>query len=179
MPPQKMEDVARLRVALARISRAVDRMSAEAGYTRTQLSVLGTVARLKSVGMGELADIEALNPTMLSRVVGQLEAAGLISRGIDAEDRRSVRVQPTAAGRSLHLKLRKRRTDVLGRQLAALPAGQADDLLATLPALEALADQMHASARSHRLAPPDSISTGTQPERSGRSRREAPLGASR
>lgn len=178
MPQQDIDDVARLRIALARISRAVDRMSAEAGYTRTQLSVLGTVARLKSVGMGELADIEALNPTMLSRVVGQLEAAGLISRGIDADDRRSVRVQLTAAGRSLHLKLRKRRTDVLGRQLAALPAGQADDLLAALPALEALADQMHASARSHRLALTEPI-TSTQQERSGRSRRETTAGAAR
>ena len=56
-----IDEVARLRIALARISRAVDRMSAEAGFTRTQLSVLGTVARLKSVGMGELADIEGLN----------------------------------------------------------------------------------------------------------------------
>ena len=147
MTAHDIDEVARLRVALARISRAVDRMSAEAGFTRTQLSVLGTVARLKSVGMGELADIEGLNPTMLSRVVGQLEEAGLISRGSDETDRRSVRVQPTAAGRSLHLKLRKRRTDVFVRQLAALPGGQAGDLLGALPALEALADQMHAGLR--------------------------------
>jgi DNA-binding MarR family transcriptional regulator len=149
-----IDEVARLRIALARISRAVDRMSAEAGFTRTQLSVLGTVARLKSVGMGELADIEGLNPTMLSRVVGQLEEAGLISRGSDETDRRSVRVRPTAAGRSLHLKLRKRRTDVFVRQLAALPTGQAGDLLDALPALEALADQMHAGLRPQRLADP-------------------------
>ena len=147
----KIDDVARLRIALAKISRAVDRMSAEAGFTRTQLSVLGTVVRLKSVGMGELADIEGLNPTMLSRVVGQLEAAGLISRGSGSADRRSVEVRPTAAGRSLHLKLRKRRTELFARQLAGLPAGQADDLLAALPALETLAEHMHAGVRTHRL----------------------------
>ncbi|MFL6161309.1 MAG: MarR family winged helix-turn-helix transcriptional regulator [Jatrophihabitantaceae bacterium] len=144
------DEVARLRIALARISRAVDRMSAEEGLTRTQLSVLGTVARLKSVGMGELADIEGLNPTMLSRVVGQLETAGLISRGIGNADRRAVQVQTTPAGRSLHLKLRRRRTEVFARQLAELPPSQAGDLLAALPALEALADQMHAGLRTGR-----------------------------
>lgn len=164
-----IDDVARLRVALARISRAVDRMSNEAGFTRTQLSVLGTVARLKSVGMGELADIEGLNPTMLSRVVGQLEDAGLITKGSDETDRRSVRVQLTAAGRSLHVRLRKRRTEVFARQLAALPAGQAADLLGVLPAMEALADQMHAGLRSQRLATSEPVS----------SRRAATLGAAR
>ena len=170
-----IDDVARLRVAFARISRAIDRMSADAGFTRTQLSVLGTVTRLKSVGMGELADIEGLNPTMLSRVVGQLEEAGLISRGSDEADRRSVRVQATAAGRSLHLKLRKRRTDLLVRQLAALPADQSGYLLGALPALEALADQMHASLRPQR--PLESVTSPQQ--RSGRSRRANVVGAAR
>lgn len=144
------DEVARLRVALAKISRSMDRMSAEEGFTRTQLSVLGTVARLKSVGMGELAEIEGLNPTMLSRVVGQLEAAGLISRGIGTADRRSVQVQPTPAGRSMQVKLRRRRTDVLTRQLAELPPGKAADLLASIPALEALAEQMYSVRRSPR-----------------------------
>jgi DNA-binding MarR family transcriptional regulator len=148
MAEHDIDEVARLRVALAKISRAIDRMSAEDGYTRTQLSVLGTVARLKSVGMGELAEIEGLNPTMLSRVVGQLEAGGLISRGVGETDRRSVQVQATPAGRSLHLKLRRRRTEVLTQQLAELPPGLAVDLLASLPALEALGDQMQTLRRS-------------------------------
>jgi DNA-binding MarR family transcriptional regulator len=150
MVAHDIDEVARLRVALAKISRAIDRMSAEDGFTRTQLSVLGTVARLKSVGMGELAEIEGLNPTMLSRVVGQLEADGLISRGIGEADRRSVQVHATPAGRSLHLKLRRRRTDVLARQLAELPQDLAADLLASLPALEALGDQMHTLRRAAR-----------------------------
>ena len=178
MQQPNSDEVARLRVALARISRAVDRMSAEEGFTRSQLSVLGTVARLKSVGMGELADIEGLNPTMLSRVVGQLEDAGLITRGSDEADRRSVRVRLTAAGRAMHLKLRKRRTDVFARQLGALPAGQAAQLLGALPAMEALADQMHASLRAQR-SPESASITSPQPERSGRSRRAASAGVGR
>jgi DNA-binding MarR family transcriptional regulator len=137
------DELSTLRISFARISRAVDRTAADAGYTRTQLSVLGTVVRLKSVGMGELAETEGLNPTMLSRVVGKLETAGLIKRLAGVDDRRSVQVEPTSAGRSLHLKLRKRRADLFARQLDQLPAGQAEQLLQSLPAIQALAEQMH------------------------------------
>ncbi|HTZ43129.1 MAG TPA: MarR family transcriptional regulator [Jatrophihabitans sp.] len=140
------DEVARLRIALARIARVVDRASADAGFTRTQLSVLGSVVRVKEIGLGELAEVEGLNPTMLSRVVGKLEVAGLITRSSGVEDRRAVRVRPTATGRALHLRLRTRRTDLLVRQLAALPDGLAADLLTALPALEALGDQLHAGS---------------------------------
>ncbi|MEO6704092.1 MAG: MarR family transcriptional regulator [Jatrophihabitantaceae bacterium] len=136
------EDVARLRIALARIARVVDRTSGQGELTRTQLSVLGTVARLKCVPIGELADIEGLNPTMLSRTVGKLEADGLVSRAPSAEDRRAIQVKVTPAGRALHLRLRRLRTQLFTERLTELPAGRAAELLAALPALEALAEQM-------------------------------------
>jgi len=136
------DDVTRLRIALARISRSVERTSADSGYTRTQLSVLGSVVRLGQPGLAELADAEGLNPTMLSRVVGKLEAAGLLTRQVTAADRRVVEVTATPAGRALHLRLRKRRADLLAGQLAELPAGQSARLQAALPALESLAAQM-------------------------------------
>lgn len=146
------EDVARLRIALARISRVVDRKSSEDGLTRTQLSVLGSVTRLKSVGASELADLEGVNPTMLSRTLGKLEAAGLVRRVPGAEDRRAVRVEITAAGRAMHLRLRRLRTQLFVEQLTELPDGRAAELLAALPALEALATQMRATP-SPALAP--------------------------
>ncbi|MGI8666892.1 MAG: MarR family winged helix-turn-helix transcriptional regulator [Jatrophihabitans sp.] len=137
------EDVTRLRIALARISRMIDRHSTDTSLTRTQLSVLGTVVRLKSVGVSELADIEGLNPTMLSRVVGKLEVRGLVTRAPAADDRRAVLVEVTPAGRALQLRMRKQRSQLIVERLSALPDGQADELLAALPALEALADQLH------------------------------------
>ncbi|HEX2902728.1 MAG TPA: MarR family transcriptional regulator [Jatrophihabitans sp.] len=141
------DDAARLRIAFARISRSIERTSADVGYTRSQLSVLGTIVRLKSAGMGELAEQESLNPTMLSRVVGKLEAAGLIVRTPDVDDRRAVQVAPTPAGRSLHLKLRKRRSDLISAQLAGLSPGRSEQLLQALPALEELAEHMLVSTR--------------------------------
>ena len=143
------EDVARLRIALARINRSAERTSADADYTRTQLSVLGTLVRLEHAGVGELAEAEGLNPTMLSRVVGKLEAAGLIIREADPGDRRAVRVRPTEAGQALHLRLRKRRNDLFSRELGALDERSAAQLSAALPALETLAERMLAGSRSY------------------------------
>lgn len=156
------EDVARLRIALARISRVVDRRSSEDGLTRTQLSVLGTVVRLKSVGVSELAELEGLNPTMLSRIVGKLEVAGLIRRVPAADDRRAVQVEPTPAGRALQAKLRRLRTQLLVEQLTRLPDGQAAHLLHALPALEALAEQMRGPTITKPLAEKQALQVGAR-----------------
>ncbi|MDQ2838942.1 MAG: MarR family transcriptional regulator [Actinomycetota bacterium] len=150
------DDVARLRIALARISRVVDQKSSEDGLTRTQLSILGSVTRLKSIGVSELADLEGVNPTMLSRMLGKLEAAGLVRRVPGAEDRRAVRVEITATGRAMHLRLRRLRTQLFVEQLTELPDGRAAELLAALPALEALAEQM----RGTTAKPGTPVSTG-------------------
>lgn len=136
------EDLARLRIALARISRMVDRQVRGDGLTRTQVSVLGTVGRLGPMGMGELAEIEGINPTMLSRIVGKLEAAGLLVRETDPGDRRAVRVAVTEQGERAQQHLRAERTRVLAEHLRRMPDPHSHDLLSALPAIEALADAL-------------------------------------
>lgn len=136
------EDVARLRIAVTRLARMLNRESDEDGLTRTQLSVLGAVVRDGPLGLGELADFEGINPTMLSRVVAKLDAAGLIQRVADPSDRRAARVVATPSGVRTHQRGRARRTRVLETHLCGLPADSAARLLAALPALEALADQV-------------------------------------
>ncbi len=133
------EDVARLRVALARIARALDRQSRGHALTRTQASVLGTAARLGPIRISELAEIEGINPTMLSRIVAKLEDEGLLQRHADPDDRRAALVEPTAEGRALQERLRDERTRLLAEHLAALPQEHAAELLAALPSIEALA----------------------------------------
>ncbi len=135
-------EVNRLRTALGRISRMVDRQVTGDGMTRTQLSLLGTLARQKAVGMSELADIEGLNPTMLSRIVGKLEAHRLVERVTGAPDRRSVVVEITPAGSRLHSKLRAQRTALFAERLADLHPDETAQLLAAVPALESLAEAM-------------------------------------
>lgn len=142
-----LDDTSRLRVALARISRQIDRQVAGEGMTRTQMAMLGTMARRRSLRIGELADIEGLNATMVSRLVGKLEVAGLVRRSPDANDRRSVVVEVTAAGSRLHSRLRARRTELFTDRLAQLPPGHAAALVSALPALESLAEALHPTVR--------------------------------
>jgi DNA-binding MarR family transcriptional regulator len=91
------------------------------------------------VRITELAEIEGINPTMLSRIVGKLEDAGLLHRRPDPDDRRAALVEPTDAGRELQRRVREERTRLLVEHLADLPDGLAAGLLDALPALEALA----------------------------------------
>jgi DNA-binding MarR family transcriptional regulator len=136
------EDVTRLRVALGRISRFLDRQSRGDALTRTEASVLATVARRGPVRLSELADIEGINPTMLSRIVAKLEDRGLLRRHPDPDDRRASRVEVTATGGAEQQRLRTERTELLTARLAAMPEPRAAELLAALPALESLADQL-------------------------------------
>ena len=140
------DEVTRLKTAMARISRFVDRRVSGDGLTRTQLSVLGTVARRGPVRATALAEAEGLNPTMLSRVLGKLEADGLLARSPDVADRRAVQVRVTQFGAELHQSLRRERTRLFADGLAGLPESQADAIVAALPAIEALVVQMGAPA---------------------------------
>ncbi len=140
------DEVNRLRVALGKISRSIDRGVSDEGMTRTKLSLLGTIARSTSIGMGELAGIEGLNPTMTSRMIGRLEDAGLVRRVQDANDRRAVLVEITPEGTKRWNRLRRRRTDLLGGWLADLPDDERSALLRAVPALESLAASMRAGS---------------------------------
>lgn len=136
------DDVTRLRIALGRISRFLDRQSRGDQLTRTQASVLASVTRLGPIRLSELADVEGLNPTMLSRIVAKLEDAGLFARRPDPADGRASFVEVTDVGRAEQMRLRAERSQLLSARLDALPPDRAAELLAALPALESLADEL-------------------------------------
>ncbi|MCW2721841.1 MarR family transcriptional regulator [Pseudonocardia sp.] len=136
------EDVTRLRVALARVSRQLDRHARGDTLTRTQASVLASTSKHGPLRISELADIEGVNPTMLSRIVGKLEDAGLLHRRPDPGDGRAALVETTEQGHDLDVALRTERTRLLAERLAAMPPDKAGELLAALPSLESLADAL-------------------------------------
>ncbi len=140
-PPETVIDadsVARLRATIGRLARQMRVSATHAGLTPTQMSVLNSVVRHGPLRLAELQSIEAVNPTMLSRIVGKLEEAGLISRVGEPHDRRVVTVGVTAAGRQIQEQVRDERNRTLTLLLEALPTEQAQAVLAALPALEAL-----------------------------------------
>ena len=115
--------------------------------TPTRISVLLTVVRDGPVRLSELASVESLNPTMLSRIVGGLVERGLLERTSDDVDRRAAWVDATPAGRQLAKHIRRERTDAINAALEGLSPEHRRRLEESLPALEALSEQLK---RTHR-----------------------------
>lgn len=141
------DDVSRLRMALGRTVRALDRRTNIEDLTRTQMTVLGNVVRNDRIGLAELAEFEAINPTMLSRIIGRLEEQRLVRRVPDDVDRRVTHVESTASGTKVWEQHRRERSKLLAELLAELPQPEAAALLAAVPALEALAERARPNDR--------------------------------
>src|SRR5580704_9940774 len=146
------ETVIRLRRTILRLARQLNAASVGEGLTPTQASVLGIVANRGPLGLTELTEIEGLNPTMLSRVVGKLDSFGLIRRLRDPDDFRAARVEGTPEGRDAYDRISAQRAAIISECVADLPAEQAAALVAALPALENLASGLR--ARRVRSQPP-------------------------
>ena len=110
-----LEPGERLRAVIGRLSRRLRPTVAGSGLTPSQISVLFTVVRLGPIGLSELAAMESLNATMLSRITAQLCDAGLIVREADPGDRRSAFVAATAAGRRTRERIHRERARALAR----------------------------------------------------------------
>lgn len=136
------EQVARLRLAVARVSRRLRSVPSGQGMTSTQLSVLAAVVRGGPVRLADLAAAEDVNPTMLSRIVAKLDADGLLTRTPDPDDARVAVVEATGAGRRRNQRIRDERTQALTRVLAELDPRLVERLTAAVPALEALASAL-------------------------------------
>ena len=144
------ETVIRLRRVILRLARQLNAASVGEGLTPTQASVLGIVTNRGPLGLTELTEVEGLNPTMLSRVVGKLDSFGLIRRLRDPDDFRAARVEVTAEGKQAYQRIAAQRAAILSERVADLPPDQADALVIALPALEHLAEDLGAAVRRSR-----------------------------
>ncbi len=141
------ELVTRLRAVIHRLARVLNDTSTGEDLTPTQYSVLALVRVRGPLGLTELAELEGINPTMLSRVVKVLDERGLIRRMQDPGDLRAARVAVTPEGEQVHDRVRALRTKVLSDSLYGLPADTAAALLAAVPDLEALAEALKPPAK--------------------------------
>ncbi len=113
------ELAARLRVAVTRLNRRL-RQESMTGISPSQEAALAAVKRLGRPTLGELAQAEQVQPPSMTRVVAAMEAAGLIVRSGDEDDRRVTRVELTPKGRTTLDRIRSLRTAYLARQIALL-----------------------------------------------------------
>jgi len=131
---------ARLRIAVARLSRRLRPTAAAGSLTTTEVDVLVALDRRGPLRLSDLAGFAGLNPTMLSRLIPKLEEAGLMRRLGAEGDRRVCRVEVTAKGRRLLERIRSERNDVLSRLLRELDAAERDAVARAVPVLEQLAE---------------------------------------
>jgi len=92
--------------------------------------------------LSELSEAEAINPTMLSRVIAELVEAGLLERVSDERDRRAVWVSCTRSGRRLSERIRRERTDAVSLALDGLEEDERELIERALPAFERMAEQL-------------------------------------
>src|SRR5271154_666649 len=144
------DSVIRLRRAVLRLARQLNAASVGEGLTPTQASVLGIITRRGPLGLAELSEIEGLNPTMLSRVVGKLDSFGLVRRRRDPDDYRAARVEVTPDGQQIWQRISAQRAEIISECVAGLPAEQEAALVAALPALENLAECLQSALQRDR-----------------------------
>lgn len=141
---EQLETAQRLRGSIARLARLL--RGTDAGIAPelppARISVLFAAERHGPIRLSEVAEREGLNPTLLSRLVGNLVADGLIERTADPIDRRSAWLEATAAGRELVAQIRRQRTEAIEAALSTLSLDERELLLGALPALEHLAEQL-------------------------------------
>ncbi len=135
-------NTARLRIAVARVSRRLRPTAAAGSMTTTEVDLLVAIDRHGPLRLSDLAGFAGLNPTMLSRLIPKLEVAGLMRRLVAEGDRRVCRVEITMKGRRLLERIRSERNDSLSRLLRELGDADREALAAAVPVLEALAERM-------------------------------------
>lgn len=98
-----------------------------------------TIAELHDVGrlsQQQLADRLRLKKSTVSRLIDQLEAAGIVRRVPNPDDARSVLVELTASGRRRASRLHQARTQLFTRLVADLGPAERRRIVGALVALE-------------------------------------------
>jgi DNA-binding MarR family transcriptional regulator len=116
--------------------RAVRRGDAESGVTAPHLSALSVLVFGGPRTIGELAAAEQVRAPSMTRIVDNLERAGLAARERDPADGRVVRVRATDEGARILHEARARRVAALAARLGELSENELSALGRTTEVLE-------------------------------------------
>jgi DNA-binding MarR family transcriptional regulator len=130
----------RLRLSIARTARRL-RQEAGGDISPTLAAALSTVARHGPLTPSELASRERVQRPTATKLLARLEAADLVARTADPQDRRSSLVALTPAGQALLDELRTRKDAYLARRLRTLTAQDRATLRRASEILERLLDE--------------------------------------
>jgi DNA-binding MarR family transcriptional regulator len=136
------DDVAQLAELVVRTSwrlrRGTAKELAPLGLTFAQARVMRVLAGAgEPMRMADLAARLEIVPRSMTTMIDSLEQAGLVCRAADANDRRSVLVTPSPAGRAVLDRLDRARRDTADDLFSRLTAGERAQLLTLLVSLDA------------------------------------------
>jgi DNA-binding MarR family transcriptional regulator len=138
--PGNPADVAdRVHSAAIHLLRGLRKQDAKSGITAARLSALSVVVFGGPTTIGRLATAEQVSAPTMTRLVTSMEAAGLVVRHRDPEDRSVVWIKPTRKGSSALQKARRRRVAALEKRIASLDAADLHALAKGVALLERIA----------------------------------------
>lgn len=126
--------VALLRTARVAAQAADDALAAD-NLNVDHYLVLDTLAERPGATMAELRERTRIPAPTLTRVVDRLVSIAAAYREVDADDRRKVRVHPSARGRQLHTRLSATVRDAEQAWLGDVPDPGSADPVGNLAAL--------------------------------------------
>ncbi|MDZ4045741.1 MAG: MarR family transcriptional regulator [Rhodoglobus sp.] len=129
-----------LRIAVMRLSRRMRLERVDGDVTDSQLSVLFVLFKYGPQTLGSLSEHDRVSAPSMTRTVGGLVDAGLVSRTVAPDDGRKVLIDLTDEGRRIVTETRERRIAWFNRQLESLSPEEQRTLLAAAPIIRALAD---------------------------------------
>jgi DNA-binding MarR family transcriptional regulator len=111
----------------------------ETGISPPRLSALSVLVFGGAKSLAQLAAAEGVKPPTMSKLVAELEAAGLVGKSPDPKDGRGLVIVATAKGKRIMLQGRDRRLAMLKEKLGSLTRGEIAQLEAAAPVLLKLA----------------------------------------
>ena len=142
------EPIERLHSACIHLLRGLRRVDDRTGLSPAALSALSVLVHVGPRSNKDLAAAEGVRPPTMTRIVGDLEAAGLARRETDETDRRSVRIRATPAGRRRLERGRSRRVARLEAAVAALGPAERRALPRAVRLLERVVEEERRLAHS-------------------------------
>ena len=94
-----------------------EEIGGECELTLPEVRCVGALLPGEQVSAGDLADRLSLSPSRASRVITGVREKGLLSEGLDLEDRRAVSISLTPSGESMRKLIEKKKNECERRLL--------------------------------------------------------------
>jgi DNA-binding MarR family transcriptional regulator len=131
---------AQVRRSVTQLARRLRAERSEDSLSSGKLSLLGHLVRRGPLAPSQLAAAEFVQLQSLTRLLAELEEAGLVDRAADPDDRRRTVVAVTAAGRAMLTKDMEGRDQWLARAMGELTQAERDVLRIAATLMERMAD---------------------------------------